>query len=83
MPYSNRRKINAFHPRLGYGAVDCTVDLQTPPTVFPMEDALCDARNDICSEAFLSGSPFLNIGSLLCSFTPLQVLWFNFTKAVN
>ena len=57
----------------GYGSDDCSARIDTPPTVFPLEDPLCDARIEICDETLISGSPFLNVGSLSCSFTPVQV----------
>ena len=57
----------------GFGSVDCSVHLNTPPSVFPLNDPLCDGREEICDEMFISGTPFLNFGSLSCSFTPVQV----------
>ncbi|XP_028409030.1 fibropellin-1-like isoform X2 [Dendronephthya gigantea] len=55
----------------GYGSVDCSVDLKSAPLTF-LQDRLCDVRNEMCDEIFISGSPFLNFGSLSCSFTPVK-----------
>ncbi|XP_050418275.2 von Willebrand factor D and EGF domain-containing protein isoform X1 [Patella vulgata] len=51
----------------GYGGLDCSVSLNTPPTiVYEYENNLCNSTNGTCKEVNLLGGEFVNSTTLCC-----------------
>ena len=58
----------------GYGAKDCSMDLNKPPFVYGVnidEGGLCDRRH--CQKAVVEGFGFLDMETLKCSLSIFQV----------
>ncbi|KAK6165461.1 hypothetical protein SNE40_022385 [Patella caerulea] len=51
----------------GYGGLDCSVSLDTPPTiVYHHDNNLCNSTNSTCSQVSLLGGEFVNSTTLCC-----------------
>ena len=59
----------------GFGALDCSIDLNKPPTVnYLQEDGLCDLDKRRCKKVRAYGSGFLDSEKLTCHFQPIRVM---------
>ncbi|XP_055959442.1 uncharacterized protein LOC130010437 [Patella vulgata] len=53
----------------GYGSLDCSVWLNTPPTIhFGSNSIECNSTNDPCNEVHLFGGEFVKSETLVCKF---------------
>ena len=60
--------------KTGFGADDCSIDLNKPPEVKGIQNAgRCDLYHTWCSRIRLHGSQFLESDKLTCHFQPFQV----------
>ena len=59
----------------GFGALDCTIDLNKPPTLdYLQEDGLCDLDVRRCKKIRAYGIGFLDSEKLACHFQPVEVI---------
>ena len=58
----------------GFGAMDCSIDLNKPPEVTSIQaDGLCDLDVRRCKKVRLQGKQFLESEKLTCHFQPFKV----------
>ena len=58
----------------GFGAKDCSIDLNKPPEVTSIQaDGICDLDVRKCNKVRLQGKQFLESDKLTCHFQPFKV----------
>ncbi|KAH9523928.1 hypothetical protein Btru_047521 [Bulinus truncatus] len=58
----------------GFGGIDCSVNLTSPPVIKTIQPSVCDVKYDSCNSVTLIGGPFIDSKNLTCIFEEINYL---------